>query len=265
MRRGQGGFALVLMMVVLAGGGALFVSALSTHSAARPRATVMRAGDWVRLVADRAAEVYLRDGSFPASLTALATASVLPVDGGWALDPFGGGAELQYRALGVPATLEVRSVGPDLRANTADDIVETRSGAVLGRCVTSRRLAVLRSAFFASSLMARNVSAADRATLALATRRYRSALRAWPTATVAERVTLRAEMDQAELDVEAVRTANLLPALPTAVAGAGLLLDQIGHDQAMATDGFGRALSIDPVLGVRSDGVDGIGGNDDDF
>jgi len=262
---GQRGFALVLMMAALAGGGALFVLALGSHAPFRPVDLEVEARARSERIADAAVAVYLRDGAFPPDLAALTATGLLPLDEEWAVDPHGAGAQLGYALSGSPASLSIRAVGPDFQAGTADDIVASRSSSALARARTLRRLGALRVAYLDSDYMAGTLGASERAQLGDAMRRFARAQRALVFASGAQRSALITERDSAAATVASIRSSNSLPALPSDVLGVGGLLDGVGCPQSLGDDGFGQTFVVHEAVGFLSEGADGVGGTDDDF
>ncbi|MBM4063470.1 MAG: hypothetical protein FJ265_20575 [Planctomycetes bacterium] len=257
------GFAL-LVLLALVGAGSLGVL-LAVQAFLPPLAdAAARAQHNVATAADAAQQAFVRAGAFPADLDALAAASGLPPGGGWRNDPYGAAQDLDYGFAG--ADLRVRSRGPDRTFGTADDVALLAVTEDLVRVRQRARLrllraVLLRSPYCSSPLM----SAGDRASMRTALRDCAIAKRRWRTADAAERAASTAATTAAAATVAGLRAAYGLAILPAAVTGAGGLMEQLGMPDARATDGLGRPLLGDPVLGVLAAGSDRTGGTDDDM
>jgi hypothetical protein len=246
--------------------------------AATAAGVVLAAGHFVPALARRAAladarldaleaaarEQFRRDGAFAADLDALATAAWLEPDGAWRLDPWSAAQPFvwQRNANG----LLVRSCGPDRGHGTADDVTRVVAAEAMVRTRQRSRLRLLRAVFAASPYRsAPTMSSTERATMRAALRDHAQARRAMWQADTAARAAAIATMATTAATVEALVAAHACPALPVALQGAGGLFEGLGLSTALAVDGAGAALRLDPVLGCVAVGSDGVGGTDDDM
>ena len=264
----EAGFALLVLLGVVgvASVGLLF----AVQKFVPPLADVaVRTQDNLDVVANAAREVFVRTGSFPASLDALASAGGLRVDDGWRIDPHGNGRDLTYRI--TTGGIRVTSRGTDRRLNTADDelrdvatepLVRTRQRATL-RVIRAVYVTELQGAVDAAIALGA-VGTSSRSALTAAVNGYAAAKRAWATASTLERAAFTVSMTA---DAAVIDAAQMLAgwSTPSAVTGAGGLMERLGMNDALAVDGAGQPLQLDDRLGVIAVGSDGVGGTDDDM
>lgn len=226
----EGGFALLVLLLVLgAGSVAIVLAAQALVPTLADRAATAEAR--LAIAQDAVRTAYRRSGAFPPDLAALAAAAGLAVDGAWRVDPYGAAQDLDYAVTGSAVRLRLI------------------------------RAVLLRSPY----RLAATMTAADVAAMRAAMRDHALARREWLTADAAARAALTARMASAAAAIANLATAHALPPLPPAVTGAGGLMNQLGLPDARAVDGRGRPLAGEPSLGVVAVGSDGIGGSDDDM
>lgn len=209
-------------------------------------------------------ETFRATGAFPANLPALAASGAAASTELVLHDPFGSGAWIDYQVVaGVSATLTGR--GPDRTLGTADDLVATAASPRPARAAGRNRLRLLRAAFYNSAYMDDpGMTALERALLRAAMRDWALARRATLHATPAELPGLQAQMTGAESVIDGIRAGYLLPPVPAASTGPGGLMQGLGLPDALSADGHGQVLSTG-VVGVVSDGLDGLADTDDDL
>lgn len=257
---GQGGFAYVALLVLTSVVG--LVGAVALDGLVR-RATALPAVAAERLVAvaTTAADQYRLTGVLPANLAALPAGAV---DGEWRRDPWGAGADFDYRIR--QRNLELRSRGPDGRLRTADDDVLVVDDEPLLRLRQRGRLRILRAVLTASSF--RNsgfMPAATRRQMVASMRQLAIAKRNWYFADAATRAALTVQIEAAQQLVVDTSAAFGLSPLPTRATGGTGLSTALGLPDTRAVDALGRAMAVDPVLGFVARGGDRAGGTDDDM
>lgn len=259
----EGGFALLVLLLVLgAGSVAIVLAAQALVPTLADRAATAEAR--LAIAQDAVRTAYRRSGAFPPDLAALAAAAGLAVDGAWRVDPYGAAQDLDYAVTG--SAVRLRSRGPDGRLGTADDLRSDVAEETPLRDRQRARLRLIRAVLLRSPYrLAATMTAADVAAMRAAMRDHALARREWLTADAAARAALTARMASAAAAIANLATAHALPPLPPAVTGAGGLMNQLGLPDARAVDGRGRPLAGEPSLGVVAVGSDGIGGSDDDM
>jgi type II secretory pathway pseudopilin PulG len=262
-RGDQRGFALLVLLAVVGIGSAgvlLAVQGLARFvDDRRPRAEAN-----VAFVAAGAHAAFVATGAFPASLDALAGSRGWQTAGAWRTDPYGAGADVEYRSQ--TGGRRVRSRGFDGRLGTADDVRVDLAAEEPLRLRQRGTLRLLRARLLASPFRsAATMSTTDRQDLRQRTRDYANARRAFLTAGAAERAVLQATMDAARTAIETLCTAHGCPPLPTRMTGASGLPRRLGLPDSRAVDGLGRRLLPDPAVGFVAAGNDRTGGTDDDM
>ncbi|MBL9075974.1 MAG: hypothetical protein JNL08_00640 [Planctomycetes bacterium] len=252
------GFALLVLLGIVGIGSVgilLAVQAIANVGADR----VLRTERNLHTAAAAVRASFVANGAFAGSLTAAATAGGLDPTASWRRDPWFD-ADLQYRNVATGRRL--RSRGPDLRLNTADDVDVVVAAEPIVRSRQRGRLRLIRAVLARSPYaFSASMSPTDAAAMLDALRDHAIALRRWRTADTAARVALQATLDASTATVTALRAAYGLPALP----GVTALLVALGIPDTRAYDGNGRRWLTDPVLGVRARGYDRQGGTDDDM
>jgi hypothetical protein len=261
--RDQAGFALLVLLGIV--GMASLTIVLAVQHIARPFAERVAITDSNIATAQSAARIgYRRNGAFPASLTAAATAAGLDAQGRWRIDPWSQAQDLDWAP--VATGLRVRSRGIDGVLGTADDesftvLTEPQLRARQRGRLRLLRAQLLRSTYRYSAAM----TATDWQQMQTAMRDHAIALRQFLTADAATRVTLTATMATAAAQVSALVSAYGLPPLPPALTGAGGLMQMLGTADTRAVDGAGAALLTHATLGMTARGADGTGGTNDDM
>lgn len=261
-RRRERGFALLAMMSVI-GVGSLGVLLAVAAFVPAPGERQARVGVNLETAQRLVAAQFLRDGAFPTRLDTVESGGGVYGDD-WTRDPYGVGRALRF--VKTSSGVQVRSRGPDQRANTADDMIVAIEGEALLRVRQRLRLRLVRAVHVAdleSQVQAANSTTASTA-LPQAVRDYAIALRSWRTATSTERTALQATMDTAAT-VFTTLLATTGYTAPITVTGAGGLMTRLGLGDQRAFDGLGRAYQLHPVLGVIAVGYDAVGGTDDDM
>jgi hypothetical protein len=200
-------------------------------------------------------------GTLPSRLGSLAVAQPTLH---WQRDPWAAPSSLR---LGLIARdLEVRSVGPDRRLRTADDVVARLDDEPLLRMRQRATLRILRAVFAASRFRRGDGMSPETGAQVVAAMREAAAIRrAWYFASAQERATLSTRLDAARDTLESLGSAYGLPALPTQMRGRAGLPSALGLPDARCVDGLGRRLTFDPLLGFVAAGGDRVGGTDDDM
>jgi hypothetical protein len=207
---------------------------------------------------------FRRDGAFPADLTALAARAGLPANGIWRVDPYGRGADLDYRVLATGVRLRSRSI--DERINTADDIRVDVFEETPIRVRQRPRLRLLRALLLRSAYrFAGTMSAGEVASMRAATHDNARAKRQWLTATASQRVTLTSTMSTTATTIQSLASSHGCPSLPPALTGTGGLMQQLGKSDSAAIDGQGLAMRTNTALGMYAIGGDRTGASDDDM
>lgn len=221
------------------------------------------------VVEEAARDVFSRTGAFPASIDALASVGGLRADGAWRVDPQGQGNDLSYQ---VTATgIRVRSRGPDRLLGTADDEVRDVGAEPLVRMRQRATLRLIRSVYLSelqgavdAAIALGALGTSSRSALAAALNEYAAAKREWLKATTLQRATLTVRMTADAAIIDAAQTLAGW-STPSAVTGAGGLMERLGMPDSLAVDGVGRPLQVDARMGVVAAGYDGVGGTDDDM
>jgi type II secretory pathway pseudopilin PulG len=266
MKRGassEQGFALlVLLMVVGAGSIAIVLAA----QAMLPNLAERAAHTDERLAAcDAAARAaFRRNGAFPTNMDSLATAAALEVDPKWRFDPWSPAVDFVYTRNATRARF--RSVGPDRRRNTGDDVVVDVAIEPQLRVRQRPRLRLIRAVLLRSQYrFAPTMSPGELDAMRDAMRDQAVALRQWLTATADERTALTSRLSTSATTIANLVTAHGLTALPSSLTGASGLMSRLGMPDGRAVDGGGAALLRHLQLGVVARGADGRGGTDDDM
>jgi hypothetical protein len=262
-RRAEGGFALLVMLGVLGMGSLSIVLAVQAFVA--PAAERAVALDERLAIAQSAVRVgYRRQGAFPASLDAAATAGSLPLQDSWRLDPFGHAQDFGYVVTAAGVTL--RSRGDDTVLNTADDVTFGVPAEAQLRARQRGRLRILRAQLLRSQYRdSTEMNASARAQMRTAMRTVAVNTRRWLTATAAERTVLGTQTNAAGATIASMAITWGLPPLPPSLTGAGGLMQMLGTADSRAVDGAGNALRTDANLGMAARGADLAGGTDDDM
>lgn len=260
---GSSGFALLVLLMLMA---TASVAAISLAQRALPPLALQRtdADDHLTTARLGLGHAYRRQGAFPTSLDSLAGTAGLPVAGRWRIDPYGHAADLDYtRPAGNG---QLRSRGPDRQLGTADDVVLTAAAEVPLRARQRGRLRLLRALLFRSQYRTNGtMNAAQTAAMAQAMNQLAAARRAWLTTPAADRPALALAIASATTTIGDLCRVHGCTQLPVALTGASGLLTAIGSSDAMAIDGRGRQLLLDPGLGILAAGNDMQRGTDDDM
>ncbi len=257
------GFALLVLLGVI--GAASMAIVLAATAMLPPLAgRVVTTTDHVETAVLAARTGYLRNGAFPANLTAAATASGLDPRGAWRNDPYGVAQDLGYGMFGT--TLRVRSRGTDRAFGTADDVTYLLPTERHLRLRQRGRLRVLRALFAVSPYRtAGTMSAAEQASMRAAMRDFAIAQRRWLGADAATLPTLAARLVTAGTTITDLVALHSLPALPVALTGAGGLATAIGAADSACVDGARRPLLRHATVGFCAAGNDRVGGTNDDM
>ncbi len=261
--RGDGGFALVVLLGII--GVASMTIVLAVQSFVPPFAgRTNTANSRLATVQSAALVGYQRNGAFPATLNALATAGGLEQQGWWRIDPYGDGQDLDYALVAGGA--RARSRGLDRLLGTGDDVTFQFASESPLRDRQRARLRLLRAMLLRSAYRFDvSMSALDQTAMRSAMATTARVQRQWLTATAAERTALTTQWNAGVATIAGLRAAYTLPSLPAALTGAGGLMEQLGTLDSRAVDGAGAALRVDAVLGMAAVGADGAGATDDDM
>lgn len=262
-RLGERGFALLAVLAVVGIAGVGFIIAIQKLVPSASR-TVFDTEDRLDTVASAARYAFRRNGAFPTSINALASAAGLDAAGSWRTDPWLPPNDLNYRSTNAAVT--IRGRGADLRLNTADDPIAVVATENLARARQRGRERMIRAVLLRSAYCyTATMSSTDRDAMRVAMRDHAIARRQWLTADAATRTTLQAQLTATATTVSTLRASYSRPSLPTRIVGAGGLMQQLGMPDTRATDGLGRRFVRDTTLGIVAAGADRTGGTDDDM
>ncbi|MFO1078643.1 MAG: hypothetical protein U1E73_13040 [Planctomycetota bacterium] len=254
--RDEGGFALLVMLGVMAAGSVGILLALQAF--VPPLADRQERTDRALLAVRRAAcEAYRENGAFPSRLANLASTASGLSSTPCRIDPYGGGNDFGYSTRYL--TLRVTSRGADGRSGTSDDQTLATSAEVFQRVRTRARLRILRAVFNRSAYRysaAMASSGTDAADMLAAQHAYAACKRQWLNSDRTTRTALQAALTAAAATVSALKTHHGLPSLPTSVTGSYGLMHHLGLPDGRAVDGIGQTFALDPVLGFVAKGTD---------
>ena len=226
----------------------------------------------VRRILRAARELRWASGAFPATLSDLAVAS------GWissgdvdqdvrVRDPFAPGSTvLRYSTSSIPVTVRVRSVGPDGRADTADDLVWTSGESPVARIATRMMQRALLSSYLDSSLLGGGrVAPSTRSEFGRQLRARRRAAAQRLGASSAQRDAAETRIAACEAEIARIRQVHgLTDPIPTRAIGDAGMLDAIGRSEEFARDAFATEWLVG-ISGFVSAGGDRRGGGYDDL
>lgn len=258
----EGGFALLVLFAVIASASIGIV--LAVQALAPLADSAVRAQDNLAAVEIIARDEFRRRGAFPATLGGLVAASDGLTTAPWRTDPWGAARDLDYRLVG--ASLRVRSRGVDGVLGTSDDLQADVLAESLVRVRQRARLRIVRAVMARSQYRhAPSMTASDEATMVAAMRDYAIAKRGWLTADAATRSALTTQMNTAESTITSMASSHGCTPMPSAVLGAGGLMEGLGLPPEKAMDGIGAYFVIDTAVGVTARGSDLTVGTDDDM
>ena len=257
------GFALLVLLAVI-GAASMAIVMAATVMLPPLAGRAVTTTDRVETAVLAARLGYLRNGAFPANLTAAATASGLDPLGAWRNDPYGTVQDVGYGMLGT--SLRVRSRGTDRAFGTADDITYLLPTERHLRLRQRGRLRVLRALFAVSPYRtAGTMSAAEQARMRSAMRDFAIAQRRWLGADATTLPTLAAQLVTAGTTITDLVALHSLPSLPVALTGTGGLASVLGVADTACVDGAARPLVLHATLGIAAVGNDRVGGTNDDM
>lgn len=298
------GFALLALLLVVGVGSLAIVLAAQQFVPALADRVQRTEGSLAQLAA-AAREGFLASGALPNQLDTLAAQTGWETQGEWRVDPWGWGQEFVLTNSATAARVQSRGpdgalgtaddvafqvpLEPLVRLRQRDRLRLVRAVYVrqLQAAVDAAAVAAAGAGGSSNGRGAERASARARTRanansnvqgggggggagsaaptgLAGAVRLYASAKRQWCGADAQTRVQLAASMATAAATVTACQVFASW-SQPVAVTGAGGLCSRLGLPDALARDGLGQALHLDPILGVVAVGNDGVWGTDDDM